>query len=128
MSLGTRQVSLNDQAPFGRTFDIQGSSGVVAKIDERGNLFLRENLTGRLASISPTDRSFIIQNSTAQAVATINASGSFLITGTLTEGIDPPTTRKALEIRDTGNSIVARIDENGEVYLKGVMVEYVEFV
>jgi len=70
-------------------FIVQNSSGGLNLVitNPQGNLLIKNSLAQNQGSLSPTLRSFIIQNSTGAAVAYVNSTGGLFLTGTLTENV-----------------------------------------
>jgi len=80
-------VQIATEAVGDNSLSLSGSLNLVITNPE-GNLLIKNALTQSLASISPTLKSFVIQNNTGATVAYVNSTGGLFLIGSLTQGVE----------------------------------------
>ncbi|MBW2975378.1 LamG domain-containing protein, partial [Candidatus Woesearchaeota archaeon] len=120
----TRIVEVYATPPSSKRFGITNNAGAnVASIDNKGDMYLKGNITEQQPALSPTPNSFVLQNRSGDTIAYINSSGYLFIAGTLTERASMAGAGTKLEIRNSSDHLVAFFDNEGNLKLKKRLVQ-----
>jgi len=107
-------------------FEIKNKTGsTVASIDERGNLYLKGDITLPGTSLTPDPNSFILKDANDFVRMYVNSTGHMFLTGNVIQGFDTssPGGLSKLMIKNSTDDIVAFVNKNGNLRLNGVVGE-----
>ena len=110
--------------PSAKKFIITNNSGSnVASIDDNGNMYITGNKFESQSSLSAPANAFVLQNSSGTTIGYIN-NGNLNLTGTISTYSDlSGLTSSNLEIRNSTNGLVAFFDNQGNLKLRGGLID-----